>query len=246
MLLGNPSNAAAITDSSNNYLMVRTYYDISYNSTRGTPNWVSWHLYTLDLGSTDRLNDFRADVTLPPIWYQVQNSSYTNTGFNRGHNCPSGDRTASTASNSATFLMTNMIPQAPYNNQQTWKNLEDFIRKFITNDGYEAYIIMGSYGIGGTGANGYAETIDNGQVTVPSNIWKVIVLIPNGDNDLARIDANTRVIAVNAPNENTVSSDWKQYITTVNDIENETGYKLLSNVPETIRQVLKAKKDSGN
>ncbi|WP_255412675.1 DNA/RNA non-specific endonuclease [Chitinophaga sp. S165] len=40
--------------------------------------------------------------------------------MDRGHNCPSADRTSTTA-NSSTFLMTNMIPQAPQNNQQTWE-----------------------------------------------------------------------------------------------------------------------------
>ena len=50
-------------------------------------------------------------------------TSYSGSGFDRGHNCPSADRTGSTADNTATFLMTNMMPQAPTNNQQTWAHL---------------------------------------------------------------------------------------------------------------------------
>jgi endonuclease G len=94
MLLGNPSNALADISSENNYLMVKTYYSLSYSRSRGTPNWVSWHIQSADLGTQSRSNDFRADITLPAGWYQVQNSSYSGSGFDRGHNCPSGDRTS--------------------------------------------------------------------------------------------------------------------------------------------------------
>jgi endonuclease G, mitochondrial len=243
LLLGNPNNAANTTDSANNYLMDKGYYILSYNKSRGEPNWVSWHVYSNDIGSIDRLNNFRADVTLPSGWYQVNGSSYVGSGFDRGHNCPSGDRTIDSASNSATFLMTNIIPQAPYNNEQTWNNMEGYIRTQVAA-GYEAFIIMGSYGVGGTGANGYATTVNSGNVVVPSNIWKVVVLLSNGNNDLSRIDTTTRVIAVNTPNNNSVSSDWKTYRTSVDAIETATGYNLLSNVSTSVQSVIEARVDN--
>jgi len=92
---------------------------------------VSWHLGPADLGSAARQDDFRADTDLPSGWYQVKPSDYTGYGFDRGHNCPSADRTATLDDNSATFLMSNMMPQAPQNNQQTWGNLEDYYRKLV-------------------------------------------------------------------------------------------------------------------
>jgi endonuclease G len=242
LLLGNPSNAATTTDSTNNYLMIKPYYDLSYNSTRGIPNWVSWHLSISDLGNVSRQNNFQPDTTLPAYWYQVTSDSYTGNGFDRGHNCPSGDRTVSDASDAATFLMTNIIPQAPFNNENTWAQMEDSIRTYIWS-GNEAFIVMGSYGTGGSGDDGYAATIDNGHVTVPAKIWKVVVLIANGNNDLSRIDTTARVIAVIVPNNNNVSSDWKSYRTTVDAIEAATGYNLLSNVPSAIQDVLGARVD---
>ncbi|NLR62573.1 DNA/RNA non-specific endonuclease [Chitinophaga polysaccharea] len=243
MLLGNPSNALADISSENNYLMAKTYYTLSYSRSRGTPNWVSWHIQASDLGSVSRSNDFRADTDLPAGWYQVQNSSYSGSGFDRGHNCPSGDRTATTEANSATFLMTNMMPQAPNNNQKTWANLENYTRGLV-NAGNEVYVIDGSYGQGGTGSlGGVTNTIDNGHVTVPSNIWKVIVVLPAGNNDLGRINGATRVIAVNTPNNNGINTDWTQYKTTVRDIENATGYNLLSNLRTTLQDSLETKID---
>jgi endonuclease G len=243
LLMGNPSGATADIANYTNYLMVKTYYTLSYNRNRGEPNWVSWHVQGSDLGSTARQDDFRADTTLPSGWWLVSNTSYSGSGFDRGHNCPSADRTSSVAANSATFLMSNMIPQAPNNNEHTWANMESYIRTLVTG-GSEVYIIMGSYGSGGTGSNGPASTVNNGHVTVPSNVWKVVVVLSNGSGDLSRVTTSTRVIAVNTPNINTINSDWKQYRTSVNAIEAATGYDLLSNVPASVQQVVEAQVDN--
>jgi len=245
LMLGNPSNATTDLSNFDNYLIDQTYYTESYNRDKDEPNWVSWYVGSTSLGSIDRSNDFRPDTNLPSGWYEVPATGYSGSGFDRGHNCPSGDRTSTTAANQATFLMDNMIPQAPRNNEQTWANLEEYGRSLVTA-GNEIYVIMGSYGSGGTGSSGSATTVDGGLVVVPSNIWKVIVVLPNGNNDLSRITTSTRVIAVNTPNINTISTDWTQYITSVKAIENATGYTLLSNVPASIRSVLENKVDSGN
>lgn len=243
MLLGNPSNAASLIDSTNNYLMRKPYYAVSYSRDRGIPNWVSWHLYSSDLGTVSRQDDFRPDNSLPAGWYQVPANAYSGSGFDRGHNTPSGDRTSTVDANSSTFLMTNMIPQAPLFNQQTWANLEDSLRRLV-NAGFELYIIMGNYGNGGTGNNGSAATIHSGMVAVPSFIWKVAVVIPNGNNDTSRVDADTRVIAVNIPNANTSTMSWKNYRVSVDAIEAATGYDLLRRLPTAIQSVIEARVDN--
>lgn len=243
MLMGNLSNAVADTIQPDNYLMVKQYYALSYNRSRSIPNWVSWHVKLADLGTITRQDDFRADSSLPPSWFYADETSYFNSGFDRGHNCPSGDRTSTVAANSSTFLMTNMIPQAPYLNQQTWGLLEDSIRQLV-HKGNEVFVIMGSYGSGGTGNNGSATAIANGKVTVPANVWKVIVVIPDGSQDLIRVSASTRVIAVNTPNINTVNRNWKLYRTSVDNIEALTGYNILSNVTPSIQQTIESKIDN--
>ncbi|MBW4889501.1 DNA/RNA non-specific endonuclease [Mucilaginibacter sp. HMF5004] len=245
MLLGNPSGATtSVTTSYNNYLYDHTYYIDSYNRDKGEPNWTSWYVGPTSLGSAARQDDFRADTALPTGWYEVGSTSYSGSGFDRGHNCPSADRTSTVAANSATFLMDNMIPQAPNNNQQTWANFENYTRSLVTA-GNEVYVIMGSYGSGGTGSAGTATTINSGHVAVPARIWKVVVVIPNGNSDLSRITSTTRVISIDTPNINTINSDWTQYITTVKAIETATGYTLLGAVPSAIRTVLENEKDSG-
>ena len=247
LALGNPSNAETDPNLENNYLLVLPQYALSYDKKRGIPNWVSWHLSQDWLGNASRQDDFRAYESLPPAWYAVKETDYEYglNGFARGHNCPSADRTKTVEDNSNTFFMINIIPQAPDHNDQTWADLESFSRDLV-RDGYELYIIMGNTGQGGTGDKGYREKLADGYVTVPRYIWKVIVAIPEGDDDLSRIDENTRVIAVWTENKNTTAAkNWWEYRVSVDEIEAETGLDLLSNLPDNIESAVEAVVDAG-
>ncbi|MEO2062883.1 MAG: DNA/RNA non-specific endonuclease [Christiangramia sp.] len=243
LTMGNPSAAVTDVNYPNNYLLEKEEYVMSYSRDRGQANWVSWHLDEAWLGDAPRQNDFRNDTSLPAGWYQVQETDYSGSGFDRGHQCPSADRTLSVDDNSNTFFMTNMMPQAPNNNRYAWANLESYCRSMLSG-GYEIYIISGGYGIGGDGSNGYAEYVANGMVEVPSNTWKVIMIIPDGDNDVSRVTASTRVIAVDMPNSQSVTSDWTQYKTTVDDIELMTGFDFFSEVPDAIEDALESQVDA--
>ncbi|GAA4325648.1 hypothetical protein GCM10023115_40150 [Pontixanthobacter gangjinensis] len=243
LTMGNPS--AAITDVNypNNYLLEKEEYVMSYSRDKGTANWVSWHLDEAWLGSASRQDDFRSDSSLPSSWYQVGATDYQYSGFDRGHLCPSADRTLSVDDNSNTFYMTNMMPQAPSNNRYAWANLESYCRSML-DGGNEIYIISGGYGLGGDGANGYAEYLAGGKIQIPSNTWKVIMIIPDGTDDVNRVTTSTRVIAIDMPNSNSVTSDWTQYLTTVDNIEAATGYDFFNLVPDSIENVIESNIDS--
>jgi endonuclease G len=246
LALGNPSGATSDPANATNYLLRHPQFAIGYNARRGTPTWVCWHLSRAWLGQAPRQDDFRADAALPREFYQVTPKSYAASGFDKGHNCPSGDRTADLDDNSATFLMTNMVPQAPQNNQQTWNHLEAYTRDQL-DKGQEAYVLMGSYGRGGTGSKGLLQTLDQGRVTVPARIWKVIVFLPEGPNDLQRITAGqgVRVLAVDTPNDNSLDTDWHKYLTSVDKIEQATGLDLLSALPQSTQARLQKLVDAG-
>lgn len=235
LTMGNPSGATTNIAVPTNYLMEKPQYVLSYHRDNGRPNWVSWHLDTSWLGSTPRQDDFRADTTLPVGWYRVTGTDYSGSGYDRGHMCPSADRTTSVTNNSATFLMTNMIPQAPTNNQQMWANLESYCRT-LANSGNELYIISG-----GHGASGF---IANGNVAVPTTTWKVIMVLPSGTNDVSRVTTATRLIAISAPNNNSVGSDWRAFRVSVDNVEALTGYDFFSNVPASIQAVIESTVDT--
>ncbi len=246
MALGNPSNATSSPTDSTNFLISRHQFSLSYNNHKGIANWVSWHLSSAWKGTTPRCNCFTQDGMLPTGYFKATTTNYTGTGFDRGHICPSDDRDGSDTDNAATFKMTNIAPQAPILNQQTWENLESYCRTLITQN-KELYIIAGSYGTGGTGSlGGVTMSIASNKISVPAYYWKVIVVLPQGTSDLCRVNATTRVIAVVMPNVQTVNSNpWSYYRTTVDAIEASTGLDLLSLVPAATQSVIESVVDSG-
>ena len=243
LTMGNPSFASTSTANSNNYLLEKAQYALSYNNSTRIPNWVSWQLNRSWLGSAPRQDDFRADTTLPSGFYRVTTSDYTGSGFDRGHMTPSADRTNTVANNSATFLMTNIIPQAPDNNQGPWAVLEGYCRDLV-NQGRELYIISGAYGTGGSGSNGSASSIGP-SIRVPARTWKVIVVLNTPGSGVSGVTTNTRVIAVNMPNSQGIrNNDWRSYRVTVDSIEGNTGYNFLSSVPTATQNVIEARVDN--
>lgn len=250
LFFGNPSDAVADLNANTNYLMIKDQYTLSYNDELLIPNWAAWHLQKSDIGKADRSDDFRADTDLPSGWYQVKKADYqySTYGYDRGHVCPSADRTATKNDNSMTFLMTNMVPQTPDNNRIIWMHFENFERELV-NQGNEVYIIAGPYGKGGTSQKGTFEEIPIKQkkgetlyMRVPSHTWKVVIAIPEGENDMARVTQNATVIAINVPNEMGIAKngDWEQYICSIDDIEEMTGYDFFELLPDDVESVLEA------
>ena len=241
LLLGNATSADKTPD---NYLLERPQYTMSYNRSRGGANWVAWHIDAQDLGKEDRGN-FRPDPDLPKDW-QVGPNDYRNSGYDRGHVCPSGDRTGSRADNDATFYMSNMLPQTAELNRHVWADFENALRD-IVREGNEVYVIAGG--------SGKAATIDEGKITVPQICWKVALVLPEGTNDMKRINADTRVITVAMPNvaeQKLADGDWRQYIVTTKKlseaINKGAAFKLdfFAALPQDVQTALEAKKESAS
>ncbi len=234
--LGNPSNAT--TSDPNNYLLVNNFFALSYNRDKAIPNWVAWRISPGELGDFPRPNPdpFRPDERIPKEWKRVTPSDYTGSGFDKGHLCPSADRSMSVEGMTATFLMSNMTPQTGDLNRGPWQKLEAYLRTLVTR-GNDVYIISGVYGEKGKLKK---------KVTIPTNDWKIAVAVPQGAN-VSAINENTRVIAVYMPNVKGIkNADWQLYRTNVRAIEQSTGYNLLSNLPQNLQDVLENKLDTVN
>jgi endonuclease G len=235
--LGIP-RAASSTDA-NNFLSVKSGYVVSYNGSRKVPNWVSWELNTSYLGSTARQDDFRPDDTLPASEPQASLADYSGSGYDRGHMCPSADRTLTVAANQQTFFLTNMVPQAANNNQGPWANMENDLRA-IVQTGKELYIVSG-----GT-FSASSNTIGSG-VVVPDETFKVVVVLDAVGAGPAAVTTGTRVIGVMMPNENAQISrtaDWHSFRVSVDSIEAATGFNFLSDVDPAVQSVIEARVDN--
>ncbi|MBW4591296.1 DNA/RNA non-specific endonuclease [Aetokthonos hydrillicola Thurmond2011] len=126
--------------------------------------------------------------------------------------------------------MTNMMPQTPDNNRHTWEGLEVYCRQ-LARQGKQLYIIAGTYGNQGT---------LKGQVTIPQSTWKVVVVLDRP----GAVTANTRVIAVNVPNQQGINYDWRAYRVSVKELEGLTGYHFFDKVSGAAREVVEGKLDT--
>ncbi len=234
LTMGNPSQAGTAAD---NYLLLRSQYALSYNNTKHIPNWVSWQLNPTWLGTVPRSDNFRPDPSLPSGWYQVKSNDYNDSGFDRGHMTPAADRSNTVADNSATFLMTNILPQTPDNNRGPWEKLESYCRELVRT-GKELYIIAGGYGDRGSVGKG------NARITIPERVWKVVVVLDQPGLGLAGVTMKTRVIAVDMPNIQGIKEmSWKTYQVTARQLEKKTSYNFLSNVPPAIQDGIETRID---
>lgn len=243
LTLGNPSEASTVDP--DNYLLVKPQFTLSFNRGRGIANWVSWHLDQTWRGDAPRSKTFRPDPDLPAGYSTVRSADYERTGFDRGHLCPSEDRDNTSEANAATFVLSNVVPQAPNLNRGVWKAVEDYARKQL-DTGNEVYIMAGVTGTGGSGEQGEASSLANGKITVPAYCWKVLLILPNGDNDLQRINADTRAVAVLMPNQQSASGQsWTNYRLTVGELEQRTGLRFFTNLPSDVQLALKRQTATG-
>lgn len=230
----------------NDFLIVRPQYTISYNESRGTPNWVSYELDSRQIVSgQDRCNCFSADQLLP-LNKQILTSDYTSGGFDRGHMARSADRTAANVDNATTFFLTNIVPQMADLNQGVWAQFENTLGDSATKGGRAVYIITGPLF---SKSHGLTFLKNEGKVAIPDSTWKVALIgprnagVPFTHGNIQTWDdvAGVTVLAVNMPNVAGVRNDpWQKYLTTVDKIEAATGFDFLSLLPVAFQDALEA------
>jgi DNA/RNA endonuclease G (NUC1) len=216
-------------DASDDFIVRHPQYTASYNSTRNTPNWVSYNLEATHFGPEDRCDCFTFDPSLPATFTRYTTADYTGAGaiagygIDRGHLARSFDRTSASLDNAFTFYFTNIIPQAADLNQGPWAIMENHLGDLARLQNKEVYIVAGVAGNKGTVKN-------EGKIVIPTHTWKVAVVMPRNQG-LATVDdlSDLEVIAAIMPNEPGVRNvDWNTYRTTVDAVETLSGYDVLA------------------
>ena len=234
--LGVPTDA----DPSNDLIIARRQYTLSYNPEHGGPNWVSWNLDATHKGSASRCNCFTADTAVMRLGAQAWNTSdWINGGiWSRGHMSPSADWADTPGDNAPTFFLSNMIPQNQAANAGAWGSLENYLRTLATGS-TEIYIIAGpifTKNRSGAGVDGFGWMNSTGHIAVPDSMWKVAIVVPDTrDAGAITNPSDLRVIAVNMPNDASATGDWSGYTTTIDRIQQSTGYDLLSALPADVQ-----------
>ena len=111
-------------------------YSVEWDNAKVANRWTCYQLHEGNsLSQTDRHDDFKAD---DEVAVSAALADYSNSGFSRGHLCPSADRLCSKEQNKQTFYLTNMQPQYQSHNGGLWSRLETQVRDYATNDDYTA------------------------------------------------------------------------------------------------------------
>ncbi|MFN5006546.1 MAG: DNA/RNA non-specific endonuclease [Ignavibacteria bacterium] len=217
------------------HLIERKQYVLSYNEHLNVANWVAWQLNATWYGSTPRRSGkFITDTSLPESFTRITHDDYTKSGYDRGHLVRSEERTANIEDNTSTFLMSNILPQTPTLNQQTWLSLEYECERLCKSEGKVLYVIAGGVFSG-------IPTRLNGKVAVPDSCWKIVLILEKGQS-IKDVSSKTSIIAVmmhNGRYEKT-NNDWNLYTTSVDAIERSTGYDFFRDMPDQVENVLEA------
>lgn len=115
-------------------------FAVEWDCEKRSQRWSCYQMHRGFSGSYSRVSDFYFDTTnLSSNEYWGEYNYFP--GFDRGHICPSGDRTASADMNTQTFVMTNMQPQYhQFNgfeqnstNRGLWLRMEETLRSWANS-----------------------------------------------------------------------------------------------------------------
>ncbi len=74
--------------------------------------------------------------------------------------------------------------------------------------------------------------------------WKVVLILPNGNNDLERVSKATRAFGIVVPNFSPITTNaWRNYRVTVDAVENITGHNFFSEIPKNTQELIERKRD---
>ena len=218
-------------------ILERTGYVLCYDKETKNAAWASYHLTNSDLPKKGikRSDDFRPDPDLQKN-ERAELKDYRNSGFDKGHLVPAQDMSRSKLTMSESFLLSNMTPQiGPNFNRGIWKQLETDVRKWAKKK-KSLHIFTGPLYLDDDGnITMLYKVIGPDKVAIPTHFYKIIVadLHPNKELD---------AIAFILPNKENPVKNLPLFITTIDEVEKDSGIDFLKDLDDIAENNLEAKK----
>jgi len=214
-----------LPSSTTNQIIHHNFYSLSYNENFEQAEWVAYELNKEHLSESQHKRPyFELDTKVKTKSAHYRN--FKNSGYNKGHLCPAGDRTFSKEAYNETFLTSNISPQIYEFNAGVWNRLEQKTRYWAEK--YDKLYVI----TGGVLSNDL-KTIGTEKVAVPNYFYKII------------LDYHTpelKVIAFLIPHEASEKGLY-QFVTSVDEIESLTGIDFFPELPDELEAELE-KSDS--
>lgn len=204
----------------------RMAYTAFYDKDKRIPLWVAWKLTK---GHTNGKNKregmkFMEDEEVPMP--RATNTDYVQSGYDRGHMCPSGDNKWSEQAQLESFLYTNCCPQLHSLNAGDWEELESQCRTWAQKYG-EIYIVCGPVFL-----NKKHKTIGRNKVVVPEAFFKVVLCMKGEPKGIGFIYRNTKA-----------NQKMFSYVNSIDDIERITGIDFFPALPDKVENAVERMAD---
>lgn len=159
---------------------------------------------------------------------RVASHHYSGTGYDRGHMAPNYAIAVcyGQQAQEETFKMSNIIPQTPKLNRQVWERLERQEIKIYAQRYRQLWVVDGPI------FNANPKTIQIG-IAVPSACYKILIEEENCEPKLLTFIIPQAVEGTELPQD---------YLSTIGEVEKETGLSFFSDLPKTVRDRLKTEK----
>ncbi len=203
-------------------------YSLSYSEEHEQAEWVAYELKRSHLQSTNYKRPyFEIDEAVKTGAAHWRN--YKNSGFDRGHLCPAGDKRYSQKAHDETFLTSNISPQEHGFNSGIWNTLEQKVR-------YWASKYDGVFVVTGGVLKGNMNTIGDEFVSVPNQFYKVLI-----DTNSGKI----KMIGFLMPHENS-NKPLYEFVVAVDTIETLTGIDFFPELDDAIENKLEGSSNYKN
>lgn len=224
----NNTNEFFLPTSTTGQIIHHEGYSLSYSEPHEQAEWVAYELKKSHLTNSNFKRPYfeidKAVKTGAASW-----RNYKNSGYDRGHLCPAGDKKYSQSAHDETFLTSNISPQNHDFNSGIWNTLEQKVR-------YWASKYDGVFVVTGGVLKGELKTIGNEHVAVPNQFYKVLI-----DNNTG----HTKMIAFLMPHKNS-NKPLYEFVVSVDSIEKLTGIDFFPELDDSIENKLEASSDYKN
>ncbi|OTG74525.1 endonuclease [Acinetobacter sp. ANC 4169] len=126
----------------NTYPLCFNGFNVMYSGVSKTPLWVAEALTPQRLSQKIPREDSFHEESSVKAEHRATLSDYKASGYDRGHMAPNADM-PNKAAQFDSFSLANMVPQAPKNNQQVWRELEEATRAIVTKQKQDVYLVTG-------------------------------------------------------------------------------------------------------
>jgi len=216
------TNAYFLPTSTTGQIVHHNGYSLSYNEAYEQAEWVAYELKASHLSKNDfKRPYFEIDQAVKTGAAHWRN--YKNSGYDRGHLCPAGDRGYSKAAYDETFLTSNISPQKHDFNAGIWNTLEQKVR-YWANKYHGVFVVTGGV------LKGSMKTIGDEDVAVPNQFYKVLIDTNSG---------KTKMIAFLMPS-NATHQPLYNFVVSVDEVESLTGIDFFPELEDRLEDKLEA------